>query len=57
MIGGPAIGLEGVTADELVESCERIAAASGGFLGLRRVAVDERALLTKIAHDLKGRTR
>jgi hypothetical protein len=57
MIGGPAIVLEGLTADELVEYCERIAAASGGFLGLRRVAVDERALLTKIAHDLKGRTR
>ncbi len=57
MLGGPATVVDGLTADELVEYCERIAAASGGFLGLRRVGPEERALLTRIAHDFRDRTR
>lgn len=57
MLGGPASVVDGLAADELVEYCERIAAASGGFLGLGRVGAEERALLTRIAHDLKDRTR
>jgi len=46
----------GLTADELVELCERIAAASGGFLGFGRIGVSERELLTTIKRDLQSRT-
>jgi hypothetical protein len=57
MLEGPAsVVVDGLTADELMEYCEQIAAASGGFLGLGRVGAEERALLTTIAHDLKGPT-
>ena len=45
----------GITADDLVAYCERIAAASGGLLGIRSVSAEERALLSSIAADLKGR--
>jgi hypothetical protein len=45
--------VDGLTADELVEYCERIAAVSGGFLGLMRISVAERELLTRIAQALK----
>lgn len=46
-----------VTADELVAYCERIAAASGGILGLRlgSISSEERALLSDLASDLKAR--
>jgi len=54
MLEGPASVVDGLTADELMEYCEQIAAASGGFLG--RVGAEELALLTTIAHDLKGPT-
>ena len=43
------------TAEELVQQAEQIAAASGGFLGIGRVSAEERALLAKIADDLKAR--
>jgi len=46
-----------LTADDLVAQCERIAAISGGFLGMGRVSPDEKALLARIASDLKARTR
>jgi hypothetical protein len=47
----------GLTADQLVAYCEQIAAASGGLLGLRigSVSGEEKALLTRIASDLKTR--
>jgi len=47
----------GLTADELVAYCERIAAASGGILGLRlgSVSAEEKSLLSRIASDLKAR--
>jgi hypothetical protein len=47
----------GLTADQLVAYCEQIAAASGGLLGLRigSVSGEEKALLTRIATDLKTR--
>jgi hypothetical protein len=45
----------GVTADDLVAQCERVAAASGGFLGIKRISAEERALLTTISQDLKKR--
>jgi hypothetical protein len=45
----------GLTADDLVKYCESIAAASGGILGIHRISAEERALLSTIARDLKGR--
>jgi hypothetical protein len=45
----------GLTPDELVQHAEKIAAASGGFLGIGRVSAEEKALLARIAEDLKGR--
>ena len=44
-----------LTADDLVEACENIAAASGGLLGIHRIAAEERALLSAIARDLKAK--
>jgi hypothetical protein len=46
-----------LTADGLVDYCEQIAAASGGILGLRlgSISSEERALLSRIASDLKAR--
>ena len=44
-----------INADDLVAYCERIAAASGGMLGIRSVSAEERALLASITADLKGR--
>ena len=41
--------------EELVKYCENIAAASGGLLGIGRVSSDERALLGRIAAQLKGK--
>ena len=47
----------GLTADELVAYCEKIAAASGGILGLRlgSVSAEEKSLLSRIASELKTR--
>lgn len=45
----------GVTPDELVRYCEEIAAASGGILGMKKISVEERALLAQIATELKSR--
>jgi hypothetical protein len=40
---------------DLVRYCEQVADASGGFLGLRRISHEERALLASISEGLKGR--
>ena len=45
----------GLTANDLVAYCEKIAAASGGILGMGKISSEERALLSRIADDLKGR--
>ena len=43
-----------LTADDLVGFSEKIAAASGGVFGLiNKISAEERALLAKIAADLK----
>ena len=47
---------QGLTADDLVAQCEEVANASGGFLGIKKISAEERALLTKISQDLKKRT-
>jgi hypothetical protein len=55
MLTGPAQEQGALTADGLVEYCEKIAAASGGILGINRVSSEERALLKSLAADLKQR--
>jgi hypothetical protein len=54
MIDAPGAGA-GLTRDELVAYCERVAAASGGFLGMKKISAEEKALLTTISQDLKKR--
>jgi hypothetical protein len=44
-----------LSAEDLVEYCERIAAASGGVFGIGRISGEERELLRAIAQDLKAR--
>lgn len=44
-----------LSAEDLVEYCERIAAASGGIFGIGRVSAEEKRLLSSIAEDLKSR--
>lgn len=48
-------GAAGLNADDLVRYCESIASASGGVFGIGKISGEERALLSKIASDLKGR--
>jgi hypothetical protein len=59
MLGSASHKAFGLTAQELVAYCEKIAEASGGIFGtrLRSVTPEERALLTRIASDLKARPR
>ena len=44
-----------LSADDLVEYCERIASASGGVFGIGRISGEEKKLLSSIAEDLKSR--
>jgi hypothetical protein len=55
MLQRSASVVDGLTADVLVEYCERIAAVSGFLGGLSGVGFEERDLLTSIARDLKDR--
>lgn len=48
-------GAAALNADDLVSYCESIASASGGVFGIGKISREERALLSKIASDLKGR--
>jgi hypothetical protein len=49
-------GHENVKADDLVKQAEAIAAASGGVLGIiGRISAEERAIITNLAAELKGR--
>jgi hypothetical protein len=45
----------GLTADDVVAQAERIAAASGGFLGIGKISAEEKALLAQITQDLRAR--
>jgi hypothetical protein len=45
----------GLTAEDLVAQAERIAAASGGFLGIGKISAEEKALLAQISQDLQAR--
>ena len=44
-----------VTADKLIENCDRIAHASGGIFGIHRVSAEEKAALAEIATTVKKR--
>ena len=59
MLGSASHKAFGLTAQELVAYCEKVAEASGGIFGtrLRSVTPEERALLTRIATDLNARPR
>ncbi len=49
-------GHEDLKADDLVKQAEAIAAASGGMLGIiGRISAEEKAILTSLAAQLKGR--
>lgn len=48
-------GVVTMSADDLIKYCERIAAASGGILGLGRISGEERETLAQIATALKSR--
>ena len=54
MLDGPGSASGGLTREDLVAYCEKVAAASGGFLGMKKVSAEERALLTTISQGLKG---
>lgn len=43
----------GVTADDLVQQAEAIAAASGGMFGINKVSAEERQLLASLAQELR----
>ena len=45
----------GLTAEDLVAQAEKIAAASGGLLGIGRISAEEKALLAKLSQDLHTR--
>jgi hypothetical protein len=55
MLAAPAQEHGALSADDIVNYCERIATASGGMLGIKRISTDERALLATIAADLRKR--
>jgi hypothetical protein len=55
LLQAPAEDSLAITADDLVSHCERIAAASGGILGIGRVSAEERAMIASIAAELKQR--
>jgi hypothetical protein len=59
LASGSSPASRSLTADDLVAYLEEIATASGGILGLRMMSIsaEERALLTRIASELKGRRR
>lgn len=57
MLATPTSEPSSLTADDLVRFCETIASASGGVFGIiNRVSAEERALLAKIATDLRQKT-
>ena len=55
MLAAEAGTAHDLSADDLVKYCERIAAASGGLLGLGKVSSGERAVIEQIQQALKHR--
>jgi hypothetical protein len=56
MLAAGSKDTESLTADDLIQHAESIAAASGGLFGLGRISSEEREILAKIAEELKRRT-
>ena len=46
-----------ITPDDIIKYCEAIADVSGGLFGIRRVSSEERATLSRIANEIKGRQK
>ena len=46
-----------LTPDDIIKYGEAIAEASGGLFGIRRISSDERATLSRIANEIKGRQK
>lgn len=55
MVDAPTGGVVHVTATELIDSCDKIAHASGGIFGIGSVSPEERAALAEIAAAVKKR--
>lgn len=55
VLDAPAGDQQKMSADDLVAYAESIASASGGLFGLRSISPEERAILTSLAEQLKGR--
>ena len=45
-----------LTAEDVIRQAETIASASGGMFGIGKVSAEERAILTRLATELKTRT-
>ena len=46
-----------ITPDDIIKYGEAIADASGGLFGIRRISSEERATLSRIADEIKGRQK
>jgi hypothetical protein len=55
MLTAHGASAEGLSPDDLVNYCERIAAASGGILGVGKVSASERAAIEQIQIALRAR--
>jgi hypothetical protein len=55
MLDSGSAQMADLTPEELVSYCEKIAKASGGFLGFGKVSDEERTLLSSIATELRTR--
>lgn len=53
IVDAPEGGPHHLSADELIEHCDRIAHASGGILGIGRVSAEEKATIAEIAATVK----
>ena len=55
MLDNPAAERTTLRADDLLQQCEEIAAASGGIMGFRKISAEERTLLKQIEEALNAR--
>lgn len=55
IVDSPEGGHLHVSADKLIENCDRIAHASGGIFGIHRVSPEEKAAIAEIAAVVKKR--
>jgi hypothetical protein len=53
IVDSPDAGNLQVSADKLIENCDRIAHASGGIFGIHRVSPEEKAAIAEIASVVK----